>query len=162
MIYDLLDSAIILSEAELLIKQNNIGNNTEGDIIFINKTIKIQLSNITLSNKVEPGDLSKEGLVTPEKLKVIKNSIDSITLLRIQEIVKKNKKNIDTLNDNNSIDYNNTDTFTIQIIDYSKASKRRNYKYSQEEKTKNMLICKLKSFPHQKKKNKYWEIYYNI
>ncbi len=144
MIYDLLDSAIILSEAELLIKQNNIGNNTEGDIIFINKTIKIQLSNITLSNKVEPGDLSKEGLVTPEKLKVIKNSIDSITLLRIQEIVKKNKKNIDTLNDNNSIDYNNTDTFTIQIIDYSKASKRRNYKYSQEEKTKNMLICKLK------------------
>jgi len=143
-IYDLLDSAIILSEAELLIKQNNIGNNTEGDIIFINKTIKIQLSNITLSNKVEPGDLSKEGLVTPEKLKVIKNSIDSITLLRIQEIVKKNKKNIDTLNDNNSIDYNNTDTFTIQIIDYSKASKRRNYKYSQEEKTKNMLICKLK------------------
>jgi len=114
-------------------KQNNIGNETKADIIFINHTVMIQTSNGTLSNKVEPGDLSKEGLVPPEKLEVIKKKIESVTALIIEDIVKTNKFNKHTLDDNNSIDYYNTDTFTVQTINYNKANQGRNNRHLQEQ-----------------------------
>jgi len=84
--YDLLDTDIILSEADLFMKQNTIGNNTKANIIFNNNTVTIQSSNGTLSNKVEPGDLSKEGLVSKEKLNQIKNLVESVTFLRIKTV----------------------------------------------------------------------------
>ncbi len=114
-------------------KQNNINNDIKADISFNNNSVIIQLPNKTLSNNVKSGDLSKEGLVPSEKLKAIKNIVNSLTALRIEETVK-NKKNNNYYK--NSSGYYGTDSFTIQIFDYDEANNQNNSSLFKEEMVK--------------------------
>lgn len=74
-IFDLLNTNLILSQADQLINQKNITNGTQAEIFYSNNTIKIQTANETLTNKVDSKDNSQTGIVSADVLSQIKEMV---------------------------------------------------------------------------------------
>lgn len=118
--YDILNSKLILSQADLLISQKNITTASNALISFskANNSVIIQTKNATLTNKVNSTDVSKEGLVQKEILTQIKSLVDKVTNLIVESSVTSNKTN-------QNIFYP-TETFTVQIYNNSQTFNEKN------------------------------------
>jgi len=119
--FDLLNTKLIISQADLFLSQNSIKNGTKAAIFFSNNTIIVQTANETLTNQVSSIETSKEGLVPIEVISQIKKLVESITSLIVESLVSKITNTVNNTKSYPNIMYT-TDTFTVQVFNNSQTS----------------------------------------
>lgn len=123
--FDLLNTKLIISQADLFLSQNIIKNGTQAAIFFSNNTIIVQTANETLTNKVSSIETSKVGLVPMEVVSQIKGLVESITSLIVESLVSKITNTVNNTKSYPNIMYS-TDTFTVQVFNNSQTSQANN------------------------------------